>query len=277
MTKIGCHVSIAGGIQNAPERAAALGCETFQCFSRSPQGGPAPKLTPEVVEQFNLQLKAYNFKQFYIHAPYYTNFASDVAKTRGFSVAVAREELERGTTLGASYVVIHLGSAKDSNRDEAVARAADSVKKILQDYKGNTKLLLEISAGTGNVIGDTFKELNTIMAGTKSSALGGICFDTCHAFASGYDLTEKTFKDFDKIIGLEKIKLLHVNDSKVGLGEHRDRHEHIGEGKIGRDRLAVIAKIKAFLDVDWVLETKHDKVEQDLKLLKAIRGKSSTK
>ena len=272
MTKIGCHVSIAGGIPNAPERAAALGCETFQIFSRSPQGGPAPKLTPVIIKEFHQAMAKNGFDRFYIHAPYYTNFASAVAKTREFSVAIAREELERGTILGASYVVIHLGSAKDSNRDEAVARAAQSVNKILDGYQGRTKLLLEISAGTGNVIGDTFEELKTILAGSKSLALGGVCFDTCHAFASGYDLTQETFAAFDKIIGLNQIKLLHVNDSKVALGAQRDRHEHIGEGKIGRDRLAIISKIKALKRVDWVLETKHDKVEQDLAMLKAMRS-----
>jgi deoxyribonuclease IV len=274
MTKIGCHVSVAGGIQNAPERAFSLGAETFQCFTRSPQGGTAPKLTPVVVEQFNLQLTTYDFDRFYIHAPYYTNFASDVTKTRGFSVAVAREELDRGTILGARYVVIHLGSAKDSNRDEAVTRTADSVKKILDGYKGSCELLLEISAGTGNVVGDTFEEIKKIMSGTSSKRLGGVCFDTCHAFASGYDLTEETFKSFDKIIGFEHLKLLHVNDSKVGLGEHRDRHEHIGDGKIGRKKFEVLSRIKKLGDVDWILETKHDKVESDLKILKKIRNLS---
>jgi len=272
MAKIGCHISIAGGIQNAPQRAASLQCETFQVFSRSPQGGPAPKLTTEIVEAFKSELKAHDLTDFYIHAPYYTNFASDISRTRGFSIQVAKEELERGSVLGAKYLVIHLGSAKDSSRIEAVKRVADSVKKIMAGYKGSCELLLEISAGAGNVVGDTFEEVAEIMNGTKSKKLGGVCFDTCHAFASGYEINEATFKKFDQVIGLKNLKLLHVNDSMVKRGERKDRHEHIGEGFIGEKSFFVLAKNKTLAATDWILETEHDKVAADIKLLKKIRG-----
>lgn len=273
MAKIGCHVSVAGGIENAPERAAAVGCETFQIFSRPPQGGPAPKISDAQVKKLWADMKRFQMDRFYIHAPYYTNFASDAGKTRGFSIVIAREELERGTLIGAKYVVIHLGSAKESSREEGVARARESIGKILEGYKGTCELLLEISAGAGNVIGDTFEELKEIMSGTKSKKLGGICLDTCHAFASGYDIDETLFEKFDKIIGLERLKLIHANDSKISRGGHQDRHQHIGYGHIGRDAFRVLRDIPAAMNVDWIVETPPDGVQDDIKVLKSIHDK----
>ena len=216
-------------------------------------------------------MKKYNLDRFYIHAPYYTNFASDDEKTRKNSIRIAREELERGTVIGAKYVIIHIGSAKESDKETAVKKAGQSVKEILDGYDGDCELLLENSAGAGNIIGSAFEEIAVIMSAASSPKLGGICFDTCHAFASGYKINRETFREFDKIIGLQKIKFLHVNDSMVELGKRRDRHDHIGAGKIGRKSFETLSKIKEFKKVDLVTETKHDKVENDIKILKKIR------
>lgn len=274
MAKIGCHVSIAGGFVNAPKNAADLKCEVFQIFSRSPMGGAAPAITPADVKTFWVDMKKYGFERFYIHAPYYINMASAVKATAQGSVRILREELERGTKLGAAYVITHIGSARGGDRGEAVEKVRAVVRGIVKGYKGSCKLLLEISAGSGDVIGSTFEEVAEIMRGIKDSGLGGACFDTCHAFASGYALDQKTFADFDKYIGLEKLKVVHANDSKFGRGEKKDRHEHIGKGHIGVPVFKTLLREKYLGGLDWLLETEPDGVAEDILILKRLRTKS---
>ncbi len=273
MQRIGCHVSIAGGIVNAPQRAAELGCEVFQMFTRSPQGGPAPKITPEIAKQFKEEMKKWKQEDCYIHAPYYINFASANEMTRKASVRVIREELERGSLIGAKCLMTHLGSAKDVPRDKALKMVASGVKEIMKGYKGSTEFLLEISAGAGNTIGNTFEELEYIR-GNNSKI--GICLDSAHMFASGYDIKTKdgfdvTVKNIKKIVGLESVRVIHANDSKVELGEHKDRHDHIGDGKIGRKGFVNLA---AVFKCDFIAETKDDKVRDDINILKNTRSKA---
>lgn len=274
---IGSHVSIAGGIQNAPGRAKEEGCETFQCFTRSPQGGPAPELTPELVSGFQAAMKEYEIKSFVIHAPYYINLASLNNRIRHGSIKVIRDELERGSLLGAAYVMFHPGSHSEQTREEGIEKAKNGLEKILDGYKGATKLLIEISAGAGSVLGDTFEEVAEMMVTAKTTkGFGGICFDTCHAFASGYDFrtpegVKKVLKQFDNTIGLEWLKLTHVNDSKMDLGGKRDRHEHIDKGFIGYAGLKEILTSKPFQKIDWILETESDGRLEDVKKLKKIR------
>lgn len=262
----------------APKRAADLGCETFQCFTRSPQGGPAPALTQSLIDNFKSQMRECNMETFYIHTPYYINFASLEPRVRHGSVKVVREELERGSMLGARYVMTHLGSHTGQTLEEGIAKVADAVKQILNGYGGTTGLLLEISAGTGNIIGDTFEEVAGILKDVKDlHGFGGICFDTCHAFASGYDFrtpekAQVMLAEFDKKIGLEYLKLAHVNDSMVDLGGKRDRHEHIGDGFIGAEGIASLLKTSPFQKIDWLLETEDSKREEDIRMLKQIRS-----
>jgi deoxyribonuclease-4 len=274
--KFGAHMSIAGGIQNAPIRATAIGCETFQMFSRSPQGGPAPKLTPELVDTFLAECTRGKLSDWVIHSPYYINFASGEERTRSNSIRIIREELERGTLINASYVMFHPGSAKDVGEKEAMKFCIEGIKKVLDGYKGTTKLLIEMSAGAGMVIGDTFEELAELLEGIDYPELG-ICFDTAHAFASGYDLRNeksvaKTFGAFDKIIGLTRLKMSHCNDSKIELGGRKDRHEHLGKGFIGLDGFKAILAYKKFnKNFNLYLETEPEGAEEDLKILKEMR------
>ncbi len=289
---IGCHVSIAGGVFNAPKNAADLACETFQIFSRSPRGGPAAKLTGDIIAQFQAEMKKYNLDTFVIHCPYYINFGSSNPRIYHGSSAVIREELERGSSLGANYVMTHLGSAKDLGQEKAFKQAKEGLTKVLKGYEGQTQFLLEIAAGAGEVIGGSFEQLAELMKPlVKFKAFGGICFDTQHAFASGYDLRDNeavasTFKKFDKIIGLKWLKMSHINDSKVELGERKDRHEHIGEGLIGEKGFEAILGFlhknpkSAILNpksvvFPLILETEHDKVKADIKILKILRNKVS--
>lgn len=272
MSLIGCHVSIAGGIQNAPSRAADLGCEVFQIFSRSPRGGQAPKITAEVAGLFKEEMKKHGQKECYIHTPYYINFCSQNSVIRSASIRIVREELERGSLIGAKYIMTHLGSSKDLNREEALKMTRDGVAEVLKGYKGPTQLLLEISAGSGNVMGDTFEELDFVRNKNKEI---GICLDSAHLFGSGYDIKtpeglKKTLANIKRTVGMSAIKLMHSNDSKVPLGSQKDRHDHIGKGKIGRQ--GFVGLMKAFSNINFILETEHDRVKEDIKLLKKIRN-----
>jgi deoxyribonuclease IV len=269
---IGCHVSIAGGIFEAPKRAADLGCECMQIFTRSPQGGKAPELTEEVIKNFKIQSTKYQIQNTYIHTPYYINFASANNRIRYGSVSVVRDELERGSLIGAKYVMTHLGTAKDLG-DEAVPKTIEMLKKCLEGYKGETKLLLENSAGAGKIIGSNLKELEEIIKKVKSPSIAGICLDTQHSFASGYDWRDfkKNIERIDKEIGLENIKLIHANDSQPDFNSNKDRHAHIGQGQIGSKAFQKIVQFAEKNNIDMILETEHDKVKEDIKILKGFR------
>lgn len=272
--KIGCHVSIAGGVDKAPQRASELGCEVMQIFSRSPQGGKSILITDELAESFKLQAKNYQLQATYIHSPYYINFASADNRIRYGSVSAIKEELERASLLGAKYVMTHLGSAKDLGEEEGREKTIEMLKKTLEDYVGSAQLLLENSAGAGAIIGDDLRELGEIIQKVNSPAIAGICLDTQHSFASGYDWTDfdKTVRRIEDEIGIKNIKLIHANDSLTECGSKKDRHAHIGEGLIG---LAAFKKIVGFAqenNIDMILETEHDKVVEDIELLKKIRN-----
>ena len=273
----GAHVSVAGGVQNAPINAAAIGCEVFQIFTRSPQGGNIPELTDQNIKEFLENCKKYKQKEWYVHTPFFINFASATPRIKHASIFVVREELERASLLKAKYLMTHLGSYKDLGKEKGLLQVVDSLDKMLMGYKGETKFLIEISAGSGEIIGDTFEEIAEIIHHPKLKKYKiGVCFDTQHAFASGYDLrnelaVKKTFTEFDKVIGLENLKLLHCNDSLTECGSHKDRHAHIGQGLIGESGFEAIIKNKKLKDINFILETEHDLVVEDLKLLKKIR------
>ena len=270
---IGCHVSIAGGVQNAPERAHDLGCECFQMFTRSPQGGKAPEITNEICDEFKIQNSKFEIKEVFIHTPYYINFASQNNRIRYGSVSVVRDELERATLLGAKYVMTHLGSAGELSEKEASEKTIEMLKKTLDGYVGSAELLIENSAGSGKIIGDNLSEIAEIINKVNHPALVGICLDTQHSFASGYDWRdfENTIKKIDTEIGLEKIKLIHANDSMTEFNSKKDRHAHIGQGQIGLDAFKNIVKFAKEKDINMILETEHDKVKEDIELLKKLR------
>lgn len=160
---VGAHVSIFNGVFNAPANAAKIGCEVFQMFTRSPQGGPAPELTEGIIKKFKAELKKHKLVEFYIHTPYYINLASSQNRIRYGSISVIRDDLERGSKLGAKYLMTHLGSATDLGPKKALEKVVEGVKKILDGYQGTTQFLIEMSAGAGNIIGDTFEEISAII------------------------------------------------------------------------------------------------------------------
>jgi deoxyribonuclease-4 len=274
--RFGAHVSIAGGIEKAPSRAYELGCECFQIFTRSPQGGNPPRLDKSVVEAFLKECSNYRFTDYYIHTPYFINLASREGQISSYSISLIKQEIERGSLILAKYVVTHLGSAKGSGKSEGLKRVIDGLKQIIDADRDSTKLLIEVSAGQGEVIGDRFEELAEILEKTGDQDLG-VCLDTAHIFASGYDIrtketVEKMIDEFSLIIGLDKLKLLHGNDSKVGLGERKDRHEHIGKGKIGIEGFRAIVNEPRLKYINLIIETPIDKVGDDIRNLKKLRG-----
>src|SRR3989344_6874191 len=270
---IGCHVSISGGIQNAPKNASDLGCEVMQICTRPPQGGPAPELTEKIIQQFKILNTKYQIQNTYIHTPYYINFASANNRIRYGSVKVIREELERGNLIGAKYVMTHLGSTKDLGEEEGIKKTIEMLTKSLDGYSGSTQLLIENSAGAGEIIGDDLKEIAGIIKGVNNLIIAGICLDTQHSFASGYDWNDfrKTLKKVDQEIGLNLIKLIHCNDSQTEMGSHKDRHEHIGQGKIGLDTFKNIIRFAKEKNIDMLCETEWPGMEKDIEILKKLR------
>ncbi len=281
---IGLHVSMAGGIFNAPDNAAKLNCETFQIFTRSPRGGKAAEITDEIEAQFKDNCKQHGFTSCYVHTPYYINYASAQKRIQKAAIEVVRDELERSSKLGVTALMTHLGSGKDVDEKTAREMVVQGILEMLDGYQGSTKFTMEIAAGAGLILGASFEEIGYYITQIekKDKRLKdsiGVTVDTCHAFAVGYDLStetgvKKTLKDFDEHIGLHRLTLIHANDSKHECGSRKDRHEHIGKGHIGASGFKALVQHPKLKKVDVILETPHDGVEQDdLKLLKKFRDK----
>ncbi len=280
--KIGAHISAAGGADQAPINALKAQCECFQFFSRPPQGGKGSELTETVVNQFKESCKINNFDS-YIHTPYYINLASSQGKIKYSSISVIREELERGSKLGVTAIMTHLGSSRDLGKSKALKQVIECIGKILDGYEGTARFLIENSAGGGGtIIGDTFDEISAIIKAYPKHDIG-VCFDTCHAFVSGYDMrssaaVKKMLKEFDDKIGLSKLQLIHANDAESDMGSRIDRHAHIGKGKIGIDGFIALMRAPKLKKINWILETPHDgKEKRDLKIVKELRNEAEKK
>ncbi len=276
---IGAHVSAAGGLWNGPKNAGEIGCETFQFFSRPPQGGNVKIISKEDQQLFSDAMIENKIKNCYIHGPYIINLASEKITTRQNSIRILREELERGSLLGVAGMMFHPGSAKTVGEKEGMKFVIEGLNKILDGYKGSCQLLIEISAGAGMVMGSSFEELAEFIDGAERGKEIGICFDTQHAFGSGYDfrtqeLLDTMLKKFDKIVGLNKLVASHVNDSKVELNSHKDRHESIGKGCIGTEAIKRFVQHTALRHIDLLLETPIDEERpKEVILLKKFRDK----
>jgi deoxyribonuclease-4 len=281
--RFGAHVSAAGGLWKAGKAGKELGCEVIQIFSRSPQTFAAKPITDEDAEKFKVSMKENDIHDVYIHAPYIINLASAKNTTRFGSVKILREELERGTQLGAKAIMFHPGSAKEVGREEGISMVVKGLDRIMDGYEGTCQLLIEISAGAGEVMGDQFEEIAEFLNKAERGKEIGVCFDTQHAFASGYDLRTKeavdaTFKAFDDTVGLKKLVASHCNDSKVEFEAHKDRHQHLGHGFIGVDAFKYIVEHPKLQHIDLILETpftgeeEKGSREEDIALLKKYRG-----
>jgi deoxyribonuclease-4 len=276
MVRVGCHVSIAGSVDRAVGRALERGCDTFQIFSSNPRGWKSRELKPEEIASFKMKVSDAGLDPAVAHMPYLPNLATPKSDVYQRSVDTLARELRRCEMLDIPYLVTHLGSHLGEGRRGGIARFVRGMDRALEDAGGTTMLLLENTAGTTNSIGGTFEDIGEIIEGSKNRDRLGICFDTCHAFAAGYDIAtaaglEATIDALDASIGRERIKLVHVNDSKGECGSHLDRHEHIGLGNIGEEGFSRILRHPLFHALPLICETPVDARRDDAENIQVVR------
>ncbi|MDP2938589.1 MAG: deoxyribonuclease IV [Candidatus Omnitrophota bacterium] len=275
--RLGVHVSIAGKIYEAIDRAKQLGCNTIQIFSRSPREWRNTRLNTEDIKEFRQRREKAKIYPLFIHVPYLTNLASPFKKLYQASIKYYIEYLKEAEILGAEYLVSHMGSHKKSGERVGIKRFSQALNIIFQKTKGlKVILLLENTSGSGSWLGYKFQHQQKIINNIQEQKRIGICFDTCHGFSAGYDIAtkdglDKTLDEMDKLIGLKWLKLIHLNDSKDKLGSLRDRHEHIGKGKIGIGGFRNIVNYPKFRDLPFILETPKTTESDDKRNLAIIR------
>jgi len=290
MPLFGAHMSIAGGLYKSLEAAEAHGMQTVQLFTASPQIWPVKQvpvaransrsakksvqwagkpLAAEEVERFKTKLRQVKLKYATAHDSYLINLASPDEALYRKSIEAFVDEVERAERLGLSYLVTHPGAhlgAGDDAGIERVAAAIDEVHERCLGYK--VQILLEATAGQGTTLGHRFEHLAGIMEQVKESKRLGVCLDTCHIFAAGYSLSpeayyQDTFAEFDRIVGLKRLKLFHLNDSKKPLGSRVDRHEHLGKGHLGLEPFRLIVNDPRFRKLPMILETPKESEDND--------------
>ena len=271
---IGCHLSVSGGYTNMGKTALSIGANTFQFFTRNPRGGKAKDLDLEDIAQFLTKTKENNFNQILAHAPYTLNPASKDIKIREFAHLVMADDLKRLDYLENALYNFHPGSHVGAGIEEGTKLITDLLNKILTPNL-KTTILLETMSGSGTEIGSTFQELKNIIDATDLSHKIGVCMDTCHIYSAGYDIKnnlDAVLEEFDTIIGLDKLKAIHLNDSKNPSGAKKDRHEKIGDGFIGIDAVTKIINSPRLQGKPFVLETPNelDGYEKEIALLKTL-------
>ncbi|HOB18126.1 MAG TPA: deoxyribonuclease IV [Candidatus Methanoculleus thermohydrogenotrophicum] len=277
MVRVGCHVSIAGSIDLAVGRAGERGCDTFQIFSRNPRGWRAKDLDPRSVDAFRAAVDASGLGPVVDHMPYLPNLASPDDAIYEKSVVALTGELRRCGLLGIPYLVTHLGYHRGAGIDAGQERVIAAINRALVDAgEDDVMLLLENTAGEKNSVGTTVADLSLIMEGIDARERIGICFDTCHAFAAGYDLrtaegVDAVFGELDDLIGLEHLRVIHLNDSKGDLGGGLDRHEHIGLGAIGEEGFWHILRHPAVRSLPLICETPVDERRDDAGNIAKVR------
>ncbi|MEA2154578.1 MAG: deoxyribonuclease [Solirubrobacteraceae bacterium] len=256
---IGAHVSPAGGPANAVARGVERGATAIQIFNQNPRAWKPRDYSPEEVAAFREAMAASNVDALLIHAVYLLNCASDDSEIRSKSLQSLIASLQAGSALGAHAVVLHPGSAKTGNVGEAITRAGAVIAEALAESDG-CALHLENTAGTGGTLGRSFGELAALMEAADGDERLGLCLDSCHLLASGFDVRsfetlEGVLDECVEIVGLERLGSLHLNDSQTPLGSNRDRHANVGEGEIGEDGCAVFLSEPRFEGLPCVLET----------------------
>jgi len=276
MRLLGAHMSIAGGVDEAIERGKSIGCTAIQIFVKSNRQWYSKPLAPDEIERF-LKLQKETGMFVFAHASYLINLAAESEAARQKSIRSMLEEFEKSEALKLSFTVLHPGVSP--NESEGIKRIAKSIDSLFKSTKGyKVKLLLENTAGQGSALGYKFEHFAQWLDLVEDPKRLGICFDTCHGYAAGYDLKsdegyKKTWEEFDKIIGLNKLMAFHLNDCKKGLGSRVDRHEHIGKGTLGKQPFQHLLNDKRFKDLPMALETPKDpEMKLDIMNLKVLRS-----
>lgn len=280
---LGAHIGIGGGLPNAADSAKLVGCEAIQIFTSNPQGWKFTVRSDEEVEEFKKKLSEYNIKYAVGHSIYLINIASSNPYIYTNSINSLVSGLVLAGKAGLQGVVTHVGSHTGSGLEKGIEQIVNALDQALTITEGRVPILLETDAGSGSRIGCNFKELGTILkrlSKHKYSSSLKVCLDTCHIFASGYDIRtksglEKTLEEFDREIGLERLALIHLNDSMGELGSNKDRHEIIGNGQIGLKAFELIVNHPKLKDIPGIIETPDSRTLADedtsLKRLKALR------
>lgn len=273
--RIGFHISIHGSIALAVDRAEDLGCNTFQIFTRSPRQWHSSEITLDAAKAFTDKMTTRDIRPVFAHMPYLPNLASPRDEVYKNSVNNLTSELERCKLLNIPYLVTHLGSHLGAGIEKGVARLTDGINQALTITGGGVTLLLENTAGTRNSMGSTVEDIQHIIEEVTHPEMIGICFDTSHAFAAGYDLRteeniESIVQKIEELIGFERLKVVHLNDSKGDLNSRIDRHEHIGLGKIGEEGFRNILASKLGT-VPLIMETPKDSRRDDVGNLEKVK------
>lgn len=274
--RVGCHVRISGGLHRAVERAVERGCETVQIFVSNPRGWKQSEIVPRDIEAFRNGCREAGLEPVFVHTIYLINLASPVEETWKRSLDALVMNMEAASRLASSAVVTHLGSHGGEGEAAGMERVIRALREAFRRCPRPVPVLLETTAGSGSGVGHDFAQLGAITGAFHGEERLGICLDTCHAFAAGYELRtpegiEETLAALDREVGLERLRLVHANDSKGDLGSRVDRHEHIGEGKIGMEGFALLARHPVLGGLPWILETPEMSVEKDRENIRRIR------
>ena len=270
------HVSIAGTIDQAVDRAVESHCDTFQIFTRNPRGWKVSNLEPEEIENFKSKSRQHKIGPVVSHMPYLPNLSSPKDDFYEKSVEALVGEVERCALLNIQYIVVHLGSHLGLGREAGLKRLVGALNSATVKVKGDLKILLENTAGQANSMGSKFEELREIIDRSRHPKRLGVCLDSCHLYAAGYDLhtsksVKATLERFQEIVGNEELKVIHLNDSKNGLGSGLDRHEHIGMGYIGQEGFRALLHHPSIRELPLVLETPIDERRDDQENLQMVR------
>ena len=274
---LGVHVSIGGKLYEAAERANRLGCNTMQIFSRNPQQWRNNFLEPADVAEFNQRREKFKIKPLFIHIPYLINLASPNPKLYAVSIEAYIEDILEAESLKADYIVTHMGSHKATSEQAGIKRLVDALNTIIEKTKNcPVGILLENTAGSGSWLGYKFSHQREIIKGIKHKECIGLCFDTAHAYLAGYDISTKegleaTLDEIDKTVGINLIKLIHLNDARGELDSRHDRHDHIGKGGIGLEGIKRIINHPKLRDLPFILETPKKSEEDDIINLGIVR------
>jgi len=267
---LGAHFSIAKGLDQAIRDAESIGARAAQIFLHSNRQWRMKDLDQERIDRFKKAMKDSPVGICVVHASYLLNLGSPDPILREKSIAVLTKELQQCNLLGIPYLIMHPGSCRDDNLKACLRMIADGINTALENAPGPAAILLENTAGQGTTVGFDLAHLRDIMAQVKDQSRIGICFDTCHGFAAGYHFTEPQayddfWKHFDKILGIDSLKVFHFNDSKKMLGSRVDRHEDIGKGYLGLEPFALILNDKRFWPIPKILETPYEKYPEGLR------------
>ncbi|MBI5286167.1 MAG: deoxyribonuclease IV [Deltaproteobacteria bacterium] len=275
---LGVHTSIAGHISYSIRRALELGCETMQIFSHSPRGWKVRPFDTTEIDRFKAQLKAGTINPLFVHISYLVNLASPEDNVYKRSIRLFIQEIEMASSLGANFVVTHLGSTKGKGVEFGVERVKDTLSYVLSCVpRGRVGILLENTAGSGWSFGHRFEDIGRVIKAFGRDASIGFCFDTCHGVAAGYPMRDARDVDrlvdtIDRDIGLESLRLIHLNDSNGGLGSRLDRHQHIGKGSIGLAGFRAIVNHPRLRHLPMIMETPKRSNRDDVRNLRVVRG-----